>query len=473
MHVPVVGSGGPGQEDIDRSRPAPLEQPLHLVGPARGQGPHVVELAHRVVRPVGVGRQRLEARLRARGIDLDGQAVPADGRHRDHRTAGQARWRSLRRRFPRPAAPPPRPALRSSRCPVRPPCPLPLFGHPGDECAWSSGQVWLDPHVAVPHSQGQRSGGVGLVWRQLHDDSTGPGQPIQGLQQEFLHVGQPRCAVARRPGHQGPHAVRCAPPDRVRATPPRSRRAGWPRPDRRRRAARRAGACNQSLSSSVTGGQATAARARTADRLAAATAERVGDWRRRPTPRTRSHGRAPRPARGRWPPTPYRRRPPPVPRRPARCRASRSATSTTCSVSGRGMSTRGSTSRSRERNGQWPKTYCSGSPATPAGSPWPGPPRPPPGRAGRWAHRAGRGRAPDRAPRPPRSAPRGVHRAPAASSATSAPRVTPAAASAEAAPPPRRHQPASSCPPSWRPRLSAMRASVSSTRSPASTWSNL
>ncbi len=37
----------------------------------------------------------------------------------------------------------------------------------------------------------------------------------------------------------------------------------------------------------------------------------------------------------------------------------------------------------------------------------------------------------------------------------------------------RRHQPASSCPPSWRPRLSAMRASVSSTRSPASTWSNL
>ena len=39
-----------------------------------------------------------------------------------------------------------------------------------------------------------------------------------------------------------------------------------------------------------------------------------------------------------------------------------SATSTTCSVSGRGMSTRRSTPSSRLRNCQVPRTYCSGSP---------------------------------------------------------------------------------------------------------------
>ena len=46
-------------------------------------------------------------------------------------------------------------------------------------------------------------------------------------------------------------------------------------------------------------------------------------------------------------------------------RTSPSATSTTCSVSGRGMSTRPSTRRSSDRKAQWPRTYCKGSPRSP------------------------------------------------------------------------------------------------------------
>ena len=49
--------------------------------------------------------------------------------------------------------------------------------------------------------------------------------------------------------------------------------------------------------------------------------------------------------------------------RPPRRSSSPSATSTTCSVSGRGTSTRRSTIRSRWRNPQRPSTYCSGSPS--------------------------------------------------------------------------------------------------------------
>src|SRR5581483_5621470 len=50
------------------------------------------------------------------------------------------------------------------------------------------------------------------------------------------------------------------------------------------------------------------------------------------------------------------------PRAPARCRSSPRATSTTCSVSGRGTSTRRSTVSSSVRNGHVPSTYCNGSP---------------------------------------------------------------------------------------------------------------
>ncbi len=68
--------------------------------------------------------------------------------------------------------------------------------------------------------------------------------------------------------------------------------------------------------------------------------------------RGRAARRAPRPTRGRWPPTPCRRRPPRGPQHRPDGALRASATSTTCSVSGRGMSTRGSTNRSSERNGQ-------------------------------------------------------------------------------------------------------------------------
>ena len=166
-------------------------------------------------------------------------------------------------------------------------------------------------------------------------------------------------------------------------------------------------------------------------------------------------------------------------RSPSRRRASPRATSTTCSVSGRGIRTRGSTWRSRSRKGQWPNTYCSGSPvARRAASA-----RAADDRAGRHDERAAGPRADgehlvddeaglvarpadhrgqlvqqrrrlgaprleagDRVRRPPRRRPRRSDRFRT-----------------------RRHCPPSSSPSSWRARLSAISASVSSSRSPAST----
>ena len=112
-HFAGPAGGGPGQEDIHRAGPAPLEQALDLVGPPRGQRPHVVAVADRVVRPVGVGRQGLESGLGPGGSHLHRQAVPADARHGDDRAVGQRgadlriphgddRWpRSPRRRLRR------------------------------------------------------------------------------------------------------------------------------------------------------------------------------------------------------------------------------------------------------------------------------------------------------------------------------------------------------------------------------------
>ena len=77
-----------------------------------------------------------------------------------------------------------------------------------------------------------------------------------------------------------------------------------------------------------------------------------------------------RPATGRSPPTRCRDRRPPA-RSSGRIDAARldapsssRATSTTCSVSGRGSRTRRSTRTSRVRNDHVPSTYCSGSPAS-------------------------------------------------------------------------------------------------------------
>ncbi len=81
--------------------------------------------------------------------------------------------------------------------------------------------------------------------------------------------------------------------------------------------------------------------------------------RRSPRPPRRSPG-ARRRATGRWLPTRYRgrRSASGLGRPSSRARA----TSTTCSVSGRGIRTRRSTRRSSRRKLQCPSTYCSGSP---------------------------------------------------------------------------------------------------------------
>ena len=90
-------------------------------------------------------------------------------------------------------------------------------------------------------------------------------------------------------------------------------------------------------------------------------------WRRSPRPARTNRDRAPLASASAMAPLPVpastTRVRLPRPRRRRR-RASPSATSTTCSVSGRGIRTRESTHRSRPRKGQWPKMYCSGSPAT-------------------------------------------------------------------------------------------------------------
>ena len=86
-------------------------------------------------------------------------------------------------------------------------------------------------------------------------------------------------------------------------------------------------------------------------------------------PRARARSR-PNRCRGRRPSMTCRRRdardaaPAAATRCPSRT-ASSSATSTTHSVSGRGISTRASTNRSRPRNAHDPSTYCSGSPRDP------------------------------------------------------------------------------------------------------------
>ena len=147
----------------------------------------------------------------------------------------------------------------------------------------------------------------------------------------------------------------------------------------------------------------------------------------------------------------------------ARRRASASATPATCSDSGRGIRTRGSTSRSSVRKGQCPKTYWRGSPAARRAA------------MARAAATAASESGPVGGPGCPRTSPspstsstmkRASCGAPttSASSATRAPRVSPSR---------QRHPPPSSSPASCRARLSAIRASVSSVRSPASTWSSL
>ncbi len=132
-------------------------------------------------------------------------------------------------------------------------------------------------------------------------------------------------------------------------------------------------ASNHEPSASVTRAAAAPSTAASTARFDRATSRASGEASVAQTSRPASPPLAPRrPGTGRWHPSPSRgpRTPdglpspvPPVDRARATRPSSASATSTTCSVSGRGMSTRRSTASSRVRNGQVPSTYWSGSPA--------------------------------------------------------------------------------------------------------------
>ena len=90
--VEAVGRRGPApprHEHLDGPGPAALEQCLHFVGPARCQRANVLNPSHRVVRPVGIGRQLDQARLALRGPRPHGQAVAAHARHAHDGAGGQ------------------------------------------------------------------------------------------------------------------------------------------------------------------------------------------------------------------------------------------------------------------------------------------------------------------------------------------------------------------------------------------------
>ena len=232
--------------------------------------------------------------------------------------------------------------------------------------AGPSRQVRLDPHLVVPQLPGPLPSRARLVGRQLDDHGTGPAEPTAGLLEHGLHVGQPGRTLPTGSGQQGPARVRPAPRGPARPTPPAPRRAGSTPPGPRGRASPGA-----------------AGRASCPGRASPPAGHRC---------RPRRPGRPPG-----WPSPPRARpaltsvaqtcpttpgpsslasasatAPLPVPASTTvsfpgpsarRRRASPRATSTTRSVSGRGIRTRESTHRSRPRKGQWPKTYCSGSPA--------------------------------------------------------------------------------------------------------------
>ena len=326
--------------------------------------------------------------------------------------------------------------------------------------------------------------GTALLRRQLDDDGSGPAEPPAGL----LRARLPRRPVRRRPpdraGDQGlpglgPH-LGGQPGPLLR--PPR--RAGSTPPGRRGPAAAAGRGSSQLPSTSSTGGS--------------------GPDRRRPRspPGWRPPPRA-RPRWCRWPRSPRSRPAPssvanasamaplpvpastatrPVPRpEPAQAPGFAEGHLDHLLGLGPGIRTRGSTCRSRSRKGQWPNTYCSGSPvarraararaaaAAPAGT-----------TPGRVAPRAnGEDLVDDEAglvPRPAHHAGQLVHqrtRSRLLRAGGSGGRVPRRAGGRSRRPRRGRHCPPSSSPSSWRARLSAINASVSSSRSPASTWSSL
>ena len=262
----------------------------------------------------------------------------------------------------------------------------------------------------------------------------------------------PRCAVTAGPGHQGPPGFGPAPRRQLRATRlrPRRERVGHHQGHRARNAAGSGSELTalqqRHRQQSPTTGTGPARRDSTAPPPAP-----VG-WHRRRTP---PPPRPPRRSTARSHPTRSRRRPPPAWANALAAPSSASATSTTCSWSRcAGSAPRASTSRSSVRKCPVPEHVLHlASPATQRSAraygtrhlfrptdPLPPPdPRP---RTSSTMRRAPRGRLP----------------------------TIGASCAGQLAP---RHDEVSSSPASWRARLSAISASVSSPRSPASTWSSL
>ena len=264
-----------------------------------------------------------------------------------------------------------------------------------DQGPWTPGQVSLDPDVDVAHASSHAGARLGLVRRQFDDDRTGTRQPGPRLREHRLDISETGRAVGAVTRHQcgnrlPPHfageirPLRCGD---VRADSTRPRR---PRPA----IGTEADPASSPPRTARAGGARRAAGAPGPSSPGPRSARR--GWPRCPKG-TRQDGRGPVRWRGivRWRPIPSRGRP-----RSAIAAASRlisaSATSTTCSVSGLGISTRRSTNRSKGRNAQRPSTYCNGSPArrrAVSGRRWRAT------SAGRLSsHRAGASRAP-----PPRS----------------------------------------------------------------------
>ena len=189
----MAGPTGPREEHLDRPRPAALQQRPQLVGPARGQRADVVDLTHRVVRSVGVGGQLDQPRLVVEGPRPHHQAVAPDVRHGDDGAGAQR--------------------VHDGRCPGsddgRPDWVSVVHGSYSEPpsratSAGPPGQVRLDPHL-VEHELPRPLGGhFRLCRRQLDDHGRGPPDPAHGLLQHGLHVGQARCPAGARPGDQRP-----------------------------------------------------------------------------------------------------------------------------------------------------------------------------------------------------------------------------------------------------------------------------
>ena len=323
-----------------------------------------------------------------------------------------------------------------------------------DQGPWTPGQVRLHPrHRRSPCAGPSRAPASALVRRQLDHDRPRTRQPGPRLRQHRLDIGEPGRAVGAVDRPPARRQARAAPRRGDPATLRRRRRADWRRPRRPRPATRDGSGSSQFPCTNVHGQDVTVAAAGAPAPGSPAPRPAPRRWRRWPRGGPRDGDRPVRwPGRGRWRPIPSRRRPRWAPRwRAVRSRPARPRPPVRSPVGGSGHAR--STRRSSERKAQCPRTYCSGSPRSPARRQGAG------GRRRRPVRPSGRARE-GVEPSTSSTMKRASCRAPS-EAASSADQLAPG------------HGAPSSSPASWRARLSAIRASVSSVRSPASTWSSL